>query len=280
MTAPANGILMRTHDTAGTRFDVSGSGPDVVLIHGLGLNHCMWQWQVPELARRYRVLSYDLLGHGDSPKPSGPYAMADFVRQLAALVDELGLRRFAVVGFSLGGLIAQAYTLANPARVSGLAVLHSAFDRTDAERAAIRVRVKLSETEGPTATVDAALERWFTAGFAKTHPEVLAQVRAWVVANDPKAFAASYHVLAEADATLAGEIAAIQCPALVVTGDEDYGNSPDMALRMANRMPNGICHLLPGLRHMALAEDPAALLSALSPFLERVCAESDTPSRT
>jgi pimeloyl-ACP methyl ester carboxylesterase len=234
----------------------------------------MWQWQVPALSHHYRVLSYDLLGHGDSPRPAGPYTMADFVNQLSALVGSQGLTRFALLGFSLGGLIAEAYTLAHPEHVCGLGVLHSAFDRNIAERDAIRLRVQQAKTLGPESTVDAALERWFTPTFAKEHPEVLAQVREWVIANDKDAFAASYHVLAEADAPLAHAIANIACPTLVVTGEQDYGNSPEMAGRMARRIPNAECRILPKLRHMALAEDPAAILAVLSPFLVRVHARS------
>jgi pimeloyl-ACP methyl ester carboxylesterase len=227
----------------------------------------MWQWLAPALAERYRVLSYDLVGHGESRCPDGPYSMARYVEQLTALVDFLDVKRFVVVGFSLGGLIAQAFALAHPSRVCGLTVLHSAYDRSTKERDAIRTRVRLAQTGGPAATVQQALERWFTADFSVQHPDVLAQVRAWVLANDPKAFAAAYHVLAEADADLAPRIADIRCPALVVTGSEDFGNSPDMAARMAHGMQNAVCRILPGLRHMALAEQPEAVLAELLPFL-------------
>lgn len=259
------------HDERGTRFELIGQGPDVVLVHGLGLNHKMWQWQVSSMAQSYRLLCYDLLGHGESARPQRRYTMEDFTVQLQSLVDFLKLERFVVIGFSLGGLIAQAFTLSHSDRVSGLAVLHSAYDRSDGERAAILARVRLAETAGPQATVEQALERWFTADFAKRRPDVLNQVREWVLANDPQAFAASYRVLAEADAPLAGCLANIRCPALVMTGDEDFGNSPDMAARMARAMPNAEVRILPGLRHMALAERPEAVQSQLLAFLSKVC---------
>jgi len=258
-----------TQDSRGTRYELTGSGPAVVLVHGLGLNHAMWQWTAPQIAARYRVLSYDLLGHGASARPIGPYALQQFVDQLAALVEHVGLERFALIGFSLGGLISQAFTLAHPGRVRGLVVLHSAYDRSAAERAAIMQRVHLAETAGPVATVDQALERWFTAAFAAQRPDVLAQVRAWVLANDRQAFAAAYHVLAQADAELAERIGDIACPALVITGSEDFGNSPDMARRCARRMRQAECSILPGLRHMALAERPEAVLALLLPFLDK-----------
>jgi pimeloyl-ACP methyl ester carboxylesterase len=254
-------------DSQGTRYERLGRGDDVVLVHGLGLRREMWQWQAPALAERYRVLSYDLLGHGDSLCPNAPYSMDGYVGQLKGLVDFLDVRKFVLIGFSLGGMIAQAFTLAHPSRVCGLAVLHSAYDRSETEREAIRTRVRLAEAGGSAATVHQALERWFTEDFAKRRPDVLAKVREWVLANDPKAFAAAYHVLAEADAELAPHVADIRCPALVITGSEDFGNSPDMAARMARTMQNAACRILPGLRHMGLAERPDAVLSELLPFL-------------
>jgi pimeloyl-ACP methyl ester carboxylesterase len=253
--------------SARTAYEQAGDGSAVVLIHGLGLSRRMWQWQAPVLSEHFRIVRYDLIGHGESDKPAGPYAMSDFVAQLREVVDSVGLDDFALVGFSLGGLIAQAFTLAYPDRVRAVGILHSAYDRSAAERAAIRARVLLADEQGPKAGVESALERWFTPGFAARCPERLQEVREWIEANDPNAFAAAYDVLAEADTELAHALADIRCPALVMTGSEDHGNSPQMAARMAARMPNAECRILPGLRHMALAEDPQSTLSQLLPFL-------------
>jgi pimeloyl-ACP methyl ester carboxylesterase len=250
-----------------TAYEQVGDGSAVVLIHGLGLCRQMWQWQAPVLSEHFHVIRYDLIGHGESDKPAGPYAMADFVAQLREVVDSVGIDEFALVGFSLGGLIAQAFTLAHPDRVRAVGILHSAYDRSADERAAVRKRVLLADEQGPKAGVDAALERWFTPEFAARCPERLQQIREWLEANDPDAFAAAYRVLAESDAELAPALSDIRCPALVMTGSEDHGNSPQMAARMAARMPNAECRVLPELRHMALAEDPQSTLSQLLPFL-------------
>ncbi len=127
--------------------------------------------------------------------------------------------------------------------------------------------------------IDAALERWFTPVFASAHPEVLREVRGWLEANDPSAYAAAYRVLAEADSDLAEAIAEIRCPALVMTGADDSGNSPEMAARMAARMRAAECRILPGLRHMALAEQPASTLSQLLPFLADAMLREPGPMR-
>ena len=255
-------------DIDGTAVEVSGEGPPVVLIHGLGLNRRMWQWQVPVLEARYRVIRYDLLGHGESAPPADPVALASFSEQLAAVLDRLGLERAAVLGFSLGGMIVRRFAMDHPGRATALGILNSAHGRTEAERDAIRLRVEQAAAEGPSATVDNALTRWFTAACAERSPELLDLVRTWVTANDPAVYPKIYKVLAEGDAEIADCLGAIDCPVLVMTGEEDYGNSPDMARRMADGLPRAELVILPGLRHMALAEDPDQVNQVLLGFLD------------
>jgi pimeloyl-ACP methyl ester carboxylesterase len=233
----------------------------------------MWQRQLPALENEYEVITYDLMGHGESGKPDGPYDMEDFVEQLVELANAEGLEKFALAGFSLGGLIVQAFTLAHPERVSGLGILHAAYDRTTEQRAAINQRVEQSIEGGPSATVEFALERWFTAAFAEENPGVLQQVRDWVVANDPKVYPASYKVLAESDEPLIGVIKNIQCPTLVMTAEEDFGNSPEMAQTMSALIPNARCEILPGLRHMAMAENPDLFNEKFLSFLRAIASD-------
>ena len=267
--------VTRMHED--TAYTVDGAGPPVVLVHGMGLNRDMWDWQHAALAERFTVIRYDLLGHGESAKRAGPYRMVDFVDQLARLMDGLAVAPCGLVGFSLGGLIVRAFALAHPTRVAALAILNSAHDRSDAERAAMRVRLELAFEKGPQATIDAALERWFTDDYAARHPETLVRVRHWMMANDPQVYPEIYRVLAEGDADLATSITAIECPTLVLACSEDHGNSPDMAQRMAALMPNARAEIVPDLKHMGLAEDPPAINRILVPFLADVL--SPSPNR-
>ena len=252
-----------------TAFTIEGDGPPVVLIHGLGLERTMWSGQVPALIGRFRVVRYDLLGHGKSAKPRGAFEMADFVAQLDELLDGLALKRCAPVGFSLGGMIARAYAIARPERVDALVVLNSPHDRTDEERAAVRARAEQAATDGPAATVDAALQRWFTADFAAARPEVLERVRRAILANDPEVYPHAYRVLAEGDAALVEPIAGIRCPTLVVACEDDRGNSPAMAQAMAASIPGARAGIVSGLLHMGLVEDPDAINALIAPFLDK-----------
>lgn len=252
----------------GTAYELQGQGPAVVLVHGMGLNRALWQWLLPALTPHFQVLTYDLLGHGESADPVGQPDLRTFTAQTLELLDDCGLARCAVVGFSLGGMIARRFALDHPDRLSALAILHSAHDRSAAERAAMGQRVKMVNQSGPAAMIDAALVRWFTEDFRTRQPKLMALVRRWMTANRKEVYAPIYRVLAEDDAELAEPISEIRCPTLAMTGAEDFGNSPDMTQRMAAAIPGARAVILPGLRHMALAEDPTAFNAPLVSFLK------------
>ena len=250
-----------------TAYEIDGTGPPLVLVHGMGLNYAMWDWQLPFLTPYFEVIRYDLLGHGESAKPVKNYKMNNFVDQLAQLADSLGSNCYALAGFSLGGLIVQSFALAHPDRVSKLAILCAGHDRSDEERAGMLDRLRLTEREGHTATVEMALERWFTPGFAIRQPDVIEKVRRWMSDNDPRVYPLIYKVLATGDKPLAKAITKIACPTLVLACEEDHGNSPAMAHRMAKLIPEGRAVIVPKLRHMGLTENPEAIARELLPFL-------------
>ncbi len=253
----------------GTSFAVSGSndGPPVVLVHGMGLNLAMWQGQLASLEQRFKVLRYDLLGHGDSVARAGPYRMDDFVRQLTALLDHLDIEHCHLVGFSLGGLIVQAFAVAHGNRVDRLAILNAGFDRSAEERAGIIERLQVALDNGHGATVAGALKRWFTPDFAARRPDVIERVRLWMEANDANIYPEIYRVLAYGDQALAGTISTIQAPTLVLTCSDDSGSPPAMVARMARAMPHAELAIVAGLKHMGLMEDPPAINNILMPFL-------------
>ncbi len=255
----------------GTAFALEGpqDAPAVVLIHGLGLNRHCWQWTVPAIANRFRVLTYDLYGHGDSAAPPETPSLGLFSRQLQDLMNHCRLPGAAVVGFSLGGMIARRITQDAPGRVRALAILHSPWRRTPEAQAAILARVEQARTHGPSATVEAALERWFTNRFRSANPQLMNLVRSWVTANDISIYHTIYRVLAEGVDEIAGRRFQIACPTLVMTGDQDYGNGPEMTRAIAAEIEGAEVCILRGLRHMALAEDPDAVNGPLSQFLGR-----------
>lgn len=256
----------------GTSYEMSGptNGPCVVLIHGLGLNQDCWQWTKPALTDNYRVLSYDLFGHGLSPDPSETPSLAMFSRQLQNLLDHCGIDTACIAGFSLGGMIARRVAQDVPDRVKALIILHSPHRRSAEAQAAIVARVTQAREDGPTSTVEAALERWFTAPFRAANPAMMDTVRSWVVANRKEVYHTIYRVLAEGIDEIVTPNPPISCPTLVITGDEDFGNGPEMTHAIAAEIKGAQSLILSGLRHMALAEEPDAINNPIKRFLGKL----------
>lgn len=251
----------------GTRFRIDGNGEPLVLIHGVGMDLAMWEPMVPHLAPRRRVIRYDMQGHGESVKPHGPYALADFVAQLGRLLDDLAIEATDLVGFSMGALVAQGFALVDPARVRRLVLLNGVFDRSPAERAAIEARVGEVLQGGYAASIEAAIDRWFTPAFRTKRPEMVKAVRRRMQANDLPAYAAAYAVFGRADRELVDRVQRLTMPVLVATGAEDQRSTAAMAEALAARLPQGRCHLIAGQRHLTPLEIPEELARLIDEFL-------------
>lgn len=258
-------------DPHGTAYDLTGpeDAPVVVLIHGLGLTRAVWQWLLPDL-HKYRVVTYDLIGHGETAPPQGQPTLRDLADQLAHLLDHLAIDKAAVVGFSLGGMIARRFAQDYPERTTALVVLHSAHKRTEKQQDAILFRVAQAEEHGPEATVELALQRWYTRSAQATRPDLMELTRAWVLANTREVYVKLYRILAHGVDEIVAPDPPISVPTLVLTGDEDTGNGPEMSIAIATEIPRARLVILKGLRHMALAESPAAVNRPVTDFLAEV----------
>jgi pimeloyl-ACP methyl ester carboxylesterase len=254
---------------SGTALEISGSGPAVVLLHGVGLNRSIWAAQAKALGSDFQVISYDLLGHGRSAAAAANAPLADWVSQLAEVVRDLALEKFALVGFSFGGLIAQAYAVQHSRVIDKLVLMSTVYDRSEAERAGVLARLATVRREGPQATIPAALSRWFSPDFSKANPEVMTHYESLLRGNDAVSFLSAYACFAEADRDLVGALAEFNRPTLVVTGELDTGSTPDMARKLAEMIPGAECSIIAGGRHMMLVEKPNEVNSVLEGFLKK-----------
>ena len=256
----------------GTMWERCGviGAPTVVLIHGLGLNRSIWQWMRPELEKTYDVITYDLFGHGESGPPPERPSLSMFSRQLADVMNAAGVESAALVGFSLGGMICRRAAQDYPERARALVILNSPHRRSPEAQAAIVDRVAQAASDGPQATVEAALERWFTDAYRTANPQVMEMVRKWVLANDRTIYPTIYRVLAEGIDEIVDPDPGLTLPALAITGDEDFGNGPEMTEAIAAEISGGQALILPGLRHMALVESPVATNRPVKMFLDQV----------
>ncbi len=263
-------MLEWTND--GTAFEQFGhkGNPTVVLIHGLGLVRDVWKSQVSALAEHYHIIAYDLYWHGEAVAPNSTPSLSVFSTQLQTLMDHCKIDHAAIIGFSLGGMIARRFAQDAPARATALMILNSPHKRSDDAQSAILKRVELAAKEGPSATVEAALVRWFTDVYRADHPDVMEQVRGWVMSNNPENYPPVYRVLAAGVDEIICPNPPISCPTLVLTGDEDYGNGPEMTHAIADEVESAEAVILKGLRHMALMENPDAVNAPILTFLNRV----------
>ena len=241
-----------------------GSGPDLVLIHGVGSNLTDWDGVAARLADSFTLLRYDLRGHGGSGAPAGPYEIVDFAGDFISLMDHLGIQAPNIAGFSLGGLIAQSIALDNPERVNKLALLSTVAGRTEEERERVMQRLNFIARSHPTDYFDQSVQRWFTDAFRAANPDAVAGRKAAVAAMDQTAYAAAYHALATTD--FGPRLVAIAAPTLVATGEHDMGSNTRMARFMANQIVDSRLEVLPGLKHSILIEAPEAVADMLMAF--------------
>ncbi|NIF69233.1 alpha/beta fold hydrolase [Burkholderia sp. Ap-962] len=255
-------------DVDGVRlaYRLQGEGPrELVCIHGVGSYLEAWQGAINALGRGFRVLSFDLRGHGRSERVKGRYEIDDFVGDVLALADHAGFARFDLAGFSLGGLIAQRLALTHPARLRRLMLLATVAGRTAEERARVAERLAALQAGERGAHYDASLSRWLSEDFQARHPALVDELRRRNAQNDPDCYAAAYRVLAQTD--FGGLIDQIAMPTLIATGECDVGSNPRMARYMHERIPDSRLAILPRLRHSLLNEAPEQVAALMREFL-------------
>ncbi|CRM18061.1 MULTISPECIES: alpha/beta fold hydrolase [Pseudomonas] len=260
---------------AGTSYLATGQGQPVVLIHGVGLNKEMWGGQVVGLATKYHVISYDMLGHGASPRPAAGTPLLGYADQLLELLEHLQVPQATVIGFSMGGLVARAFALHYPDRLKSLVVLNSVFNRSPEQRAGVIARTAQAAEHGPDANAQAALSRWFSPEYQAANPAQIAALRQTLAGNDPQGYLTTYELFATQDMYRADDLKGLRVPTLVATGELDPGSTPEMARQLADCIPGATVAVLAEQRHMMPVESPRLVNSLLLGFLDTVYTQNN-----
>jgi pimeloyl-ACP methyl ester carboxylesterase len=244
-----------------------GEGFPLLLIHGVGARIENWDAVAELLSRNFRVVRYDLRGHGNSSKVRGPYSLELFAQDAVSLLDHLGISHVGVAGHSLGAMIAIAMAARYPERTDRLAVLSAAAGRTPEESRRVLERISLIASGIPGDHLRNSLSRWFTDEFRAANPALMEQYAARNSENDPACYAAAYTVLASAEVD--SHLPHVKAPTLVVTGEFDLGSNPRMAQHIHANIRSSEVRILPHLRHSILIEAPAVVADLLESFFRR-----------
>ncbi len=256
----ANGVALA--------YELSGSdaAPTVVLSHSLAAASGMWEPQVTALSGPYRILSYDMRGHGESDAPEGPYSFEMLADDVAGLMDALGIERAHFVGLSIGGMIGQHFALRHPDKVDRLA-LCSTTSRVPAEgRPMWDQRIKDVVEQGMESQVAPTIDRWFTPDFLNGDPDAVAGIEAMIRSTPTQGLIGCAHAIRELDVT--GRLGEIEHRTLVMPGELDEGAPVAASEVIANAIPNARLRVIPGVRHLSNVERPDLFNEALSDFLD------------
>ncbi|MFF3818402.1 4-carboxymuconolactone decarboxylase [Streptomyces bluensis] len=240
------------------RLDGPEDAPVLILGPSLGTTWHMWDRQVPELSKQWRIFRFDLPGHGGAPAyPAG--AVADLASRLLATLDELGVQRFGYAGCALGGAVGIELALRHPERIASLALIAASPRFGTADE--FRQRGVIVRTNGLDPIARTAPERWFTGGFAAAQPAITEWAVQMVRTTDPGCYIAACEALAAFD--VRAELSRVGVPTLVLVGSDDQVTGPAEARTLVAGIPDARLAVVPGASHLVPVEQPAAVTDLL-----------------
>lgn len=257
---PINGISLY--------YEVHGTGEPLILISGLGGDHTFWQPSLPVLATHFQVLIYDTRGIGQTDAPDGAYSMAIFADDLAHLMDALHLEKAHILGFSMGGMIAQAFAVAYPRRVSSLILAATFAVMNTQARLFLDAVLSVYEQGASTRQMFALILPWLFSERFLANPANAAYLV--YDENDPypqpmHAWRAQY----KAQQQYSGfpSVCSIRVPVLLLAGEQDRLAHREDAERLAAAINHAQLAIIPDSGHLINYEQPDLFHQHILDFL-------------
>jgi 3-oxoadipate enol-lactonase len=251
-----------------TNYQIDGAGSRwVTFVTGIANDISLWDGQVPALAREFKVLRYDLRGHGGSESMPGDYTMALLTDDLLNLLDQRGIQKTSLVGLGLGGALAQAFAIQHPERVERLM---PCCCRAQMVPDFAAMWHKLRDTvrqNGLESIVEPTVQRWFSEDFKAAHPEVLEKIRRMIRGTTQEGYlgvTGAFLGLAVED-----RLSAIKAPTLYVSGADDHLGGPPPLMQGLSEKVKGARHVsVPKAAHIANIQNPEGFNQVLKEFLK------------
>jgi len=246
----------------------AGTGQPVILLHGGGLSSAMWRWLAPVAAEKFRVLTPDTRGHGQTDNPADRFSYDLAADDLASFIGALNLEQPMVVGYSDGGIIALTFLTRHPG-VAKAAVVGGASHKVAVDAHYADGMLAFFGYNTPGALPDSVLDGWVA-----TQPETVERYRKLHgTADNPDRWRALYQTVWPVWTTPltmhADALRAVTTPTLVILAQNDEFFTPDQATELASLLPDAELQILPNLGHTAFREDPEQFNGVVMDFLLR-----------
>ena len=264
MEALINGIRLHYIDVG-----ANSQKPPIVLIHGFPFSLEMWNPQIDFLKGNYRVIAYDIRGHGNSDDGDGQYTIEFFVDDLIALLDYLKIPKVTICGLSMGGYIALRAIERNPDRVSSL-ILCDTGPQADSNEVKIRraANIKSVKTNGVKAFAEGFVKAIFTPESLKSRPDKVEAVSQLIESNSEMGICGTLLALAARTDTT-DSLDLIKVPTLILVGEEDKITPPKLSELMDSNISNSEIHVISNAAHLSNIESTLEFNRHLSEFLSR-----------
>ena len=220
----------------------------IVFIHGVGLNHKIWEPQINVFENTF--LAYDILGHGKTPLDKENLSFDDFSNQLINLIDELNIRRIHLVGFSIGSLIARNFASKYSDRLESLILLCSIFRRTEKQQQIVKDRFELARKSKSLSKQ--ALKRWFTDEYLEKNPDTYDKISSILEQNSMENFLKIYELFVNHKDD--EQFEKIKTKTLIMTGEGDIGSTPEMSINLSKVINNSNVKIISKGKHLCSIE--------------------------
>jgi 3-oxoadipate enol-lactonase len=240
------------------------NAPVLILSNSLGTNLSMWDDQATEFSKQFRLVRYDRRGHGRSGVPRGPYTMERLGRDVLAVADALGVKKFNWCGLSMGGMVGQWLGTNAPDRVEKLVLSNTHYYYPD--KAPWAERIAFAREKGLTALMPIQMERWFTKGFRDRSPSAVNRIAEMFKATNVDGFVGCCEAVRDMD--FRESTPRISVPTMIIVGSHDPA-TPPAAGEDIHKMIKGSRLVAIDAAHLSNVEQPKAYTDAVLGFLTR-----------